>query len=111
MHTNPRRGLIRPTSLETIITLLGEDVVKVIGSTDRSIERLVGLSAASGGALSFSRRETISNDRATAILAPIDCTEIAGPTLICVKNPRLAFIRLLSHFFQIISNPGIHPTA
>ncbi len=104
------RGKIKPTSLTTIIEILGPSVRSISGPTDRTIVRLAGLAQAGPGALSFSRNAYF-HSLAEAIIVPADCNVDSAATLIKVERPRLSFIRVAAHFFGTRAKSGIHPTA
>ncbi len=101
-----------------VVSLLGRRVVRVSGSTARSITSLRSLSRAAPGSLVFcrhtdSRLDAAVSTPAAAIIVPSEPTVHAvdgGPTLIAVDNPRLAFIRVAAHLFGRDTAPGIHPT-
>ena len=110
---------LRPYAVSGVIEFLGEDVIYAVGSLDREISSVCALPSAAPGAITFCR---YSDDRllgavrslAEAVIIPagriIDAVA-GGPTLIAVQNPRLAFIRIVSHLFVHRPLPGIHPTA
>ena len=87
----------------------------VIGDPALQLNGFAPANAATEGHLTFAENkkyfEQAQESGASAILVP----EGTGPsrkTLICVKNPRLAFARVLPLFFPERSFPaGVHPSA
>lgn len=57
----------------------------------------------------------INNSKAKAIICEADIStddiDLSNKCIIHVKNPKLTFIRIVSHFFQTNNYIGIHPSA
>jgi UDP-3-O-[3-hydroxymyristoyl] glucosamine N-acyltransferase len=99
--------------------LLGTDVVRVQGRLDRRIRTVAALGSANEDAITFCRHDdhrldSAAKSNAAAVIVPsgrIIRESERGPTLIAVKNPRLAFIKVSRHLFTRPVEPQVHPTA
>ena len=109
--------------LDRIINLLKDDVIKVIGDTNRIISHPASINnAQTNRAITFISSSTDKkalclgqNTSAGAILGPNSDTIVGlaneNKTIIIVENPKLSFLRVINSYFVEISRKGIHPTA
>jgi UDP-3-O-[3-hydroxymyristoyl] glucosamine N-acyltransferase len=108
------RGLREPTVAE-IADAIGADLIAVHGPANGRVIGVAPLSNAAPNRLSFSRSAIGPDvDYAESIILcpPEQAANLTTSTLIVVKNPRLAFLRLVAQFFPPPRPaPGIHPTA
>lgn len=108
--------------LKTILGNLGGEVLQVVGSVDRVVERAAPVhEAADDGAISYisaGRADALDLMRATragvVLVAPdvgLDDLANSDKTFIVVENPRLSFLRLVKSLYQQPRLRGIDPTA
>ncbi len=93
----------------------------VVGRCDRSVVRAVPISDATPDAVTFYSKdaedaaERIRASAAGVVVCQDGLWESRGDcgekTLLLVAKPRLAFIRIMNHFFAPPRPEGIHPTA
>lgn len=100
-----------PTLVELAKLVKGE----IIGDGTMEITGVAGLEDAKPGEITFAASDRVVskalNSQASAVIVPINVTEISKPA-IKVANPRLAFAQVLNLFFPpTVVTPGIHPTA
>jgi len=78
------------------------------------INKLASINKANNNALVFTKNKTINDDikSESLILCPLDfiCNQNHTYTFIKVKNPRLAFAKVVNHFFIPKPSTNIHPT-
>lgn len=87
----------------------------VQGDPDCLIEGVGPIGDAKKGDISFAeKKETLTEldrTKASAVLVPCNVTEAPIP-IIRVDNPRIAFAKLLRHFYPLPKpQPGVHPSA
>jgi UDP-3-O-[3-hydroxymyristoyl] glucosamine N-acyltransferase len=108
--------------LQTILDLLGGDVIRVVGQVDRTVSRAWPIhEAPDDSAMSYctagraNALELIRDSRAGVILCAsdvrLDDLTDSGKTYIVVENPRLSFLRLVKELYTQPVTPGIHSTA
>jgi len=108
--------------LQAILDILGDDVVRVVGSRDRAITRAWPIhEAPDAGAIvycSAGRADALDLIRATpagvivcAPDVPLDDVADSDKTFVVVANPRLSFLRLVNTLYPQPRPRGIHPTA
>jgi UDP-3-O-[3-hydroxymyristoyl] glucosamine N-acyltransferase len=103
-----------------VIAVLGDQVVRTVGSLDRAVTRPAALGAADPSAISFCSptgdegRHAIAASTAGTIV----CAEMKGleglaeeKTLLIVDQPRLAFLRMVDQLFSAPRPEGIHSSA
>jgi UDP-3-O-[3-hydroxymyristoyl] glucosamine N-acyltransferase len=108
--------------ISTILDLLNEQVVRVVGSTEHAISYPAPISEAEDEcAITFcaisgvDALSIITATRAGVVLCKeeplLDIWQGNKKTIIFVKNPRLAFIHLVRNFFAEVITYGIDPHA
>jgi UDP-3-O-[3-hydroxymyristoyl] glucosamine N-acyltransferase len=106
--------------LSEMLSYLGADVLKVIGKQDRSINAPASILRARDSDIAFYSgapgRLPHIECRAGVVLCRLECeAELSvvqtGQTFVLVKDPRLAFAKILGRFFAPPRKQGIHPTA
>jgi UDP-3-O-[3-hydroxymyristoyl] glucosamine N-acyltransferase len=109
-------------SLELIIKTLGDDVLEVIGPSDRTISLPVAIHQADRESqITFCKKRgeqgaaLVRETKAGVIFCPEDemirAISQEGKTLIIVNDPRLSFLRVVDKFFTLPKPQGIHPSA
>lgn len=101
-----------------MVKSLGELAALVDGhleGEDISVQGIVGLPYAKSGYLTFLDNKKnlplAEQSEASACIIPLDCDRLTKP-VIRVKNPRLAFAKILGLFHKgIRKEPAIHPSA
>ena len=109
-----------PIAVQSLLDLLAGDVIDVLGSRDRTVSAVGPVDqAADASVLTFCNRpqpeagRLLRDTRAGVIV----CGEaqadvgIAGRTFIVVREPRLAFLRLVRGFFMPAPPAGVHSSA
>jgi UDP-3-O-[3-hydroxymyristoyl] glucosamine N-acyltransferase len=114
---------MEPIALQHMLDLLGTAVINVAGSTERTVAYPASIrEAPDAAAITLCRktgevgRAMLLATRAGVVICPDDLSLLeAGKerniTLILVKDPRLAFLRVVQAFFTPPPPRGIHPTA
>ena len=109
-----------PIPVHTLLEALPGGIIDVLGSRDRTVSAIGAIDeAADASVLTFCNR---AQPDATRLMrgtgaGVIVCgeaqagAEIADKTLIVVRDPRLAFLRLVSRFFVPDPPRGVHPSA
>ena len=91
--------------------LLGNEIIRIKGNHSLGITRIASLGDAGPGSLSFCKSVEKIPKHSKAVLIVPDCEAKSDAVLICVENPRLAFIRVASHFLRQQAKAGIDVTA
>jgi len=108
--------------LKRVIDILGEAVVRIMGTTQRSITHPMSIGDAQNElAITFCSKAgpdalmLIRSTKAGVVICKedhlLDELRDSGKTLIVVRDPRLSFIRLVNDLFTEVKPKGIHPTA
>ncbi|MDB5101692.1 MAG: UDP-3-O-(3-hydroxymyristoyl)glucosamine N-acyltransferase [Cyanobacteria bacterium RYN_339] len=108
--------------LSDVVAFLGDQVVEVIGPLERAISHPATLKEARDPhAVTFCKKATdeflalIQGTGAGVVLCPaLDAVRTlpdVAATRVLVKDPRLAFLRVVQRYFEEATAPGIHPTA
>lgn len=109
-------------SLQKVIEILGEAVLRTMGPTRRNITHPVPIHEAQNEfAITFCNKSNpdalklIRCTKAGVVICRedylLDELKDSGKTLIAVRDPRLSFIRLVKGLFTELKPKGIHPTA
>ena len=108
--------------LKSVLDILGDEVIRVIGPTERTITRAVPIhEAPDDSTMSYcsakraNALDLIRETRAGVVLCPTDVSidefAASGKTYIVVENPRLSFLRLVNILYPQPRPHGIHATA
>jgi len=110
-----------PTTVETIVALLGEAVTRVVGDANRVVVRAMPLGSAEADAVTFCSmagekgERAIAESRGGVVICggqvAVDGLASDQRTLVVVDTPRLSFIRVVEAFFSPPRPVGIHPAA
>ncbi|HEV7284595.1 MAG TPA: UDP-3-O-(3-hydroxymyristoyl)glucosamine N-acyltransferase [Kaistia sp.] len=104
-----------------VLETLGPTAQRVIGGLDKLLQRPSSLGQADQGSITFCRKsggdllDALKATSASCVLCLDDpsLSDVDGlaTTVICVENPRLAFMRVVESFFARARPQGIAPTA
>jgi UDP-3-O-[3-hydroxymyristoyl] glucosamine N-acyltransferase len=113
---------LRALSAETLASAIGDGLVRIVGDPGRVVTHPAPLQRADGASVCFVStgepaeiRDRLSTTKAAVVIcdARMSAVDADGVdrTLILVKRPRLAFIRVVTAFFGPTRTSGIHPSA
>ena len=109
-----------PTAREILEFIGGKDTT-YRGNLEVKVLSMNAINSAKADQITFCNRsdeigkKLILETGAKVIISPIEMddvlTRVEGKTILFTHNPRLAFIKVCSHFFPIEKKSGIHPSA
>ena len=105
-------------TVRELVSVLGTDVIEIIGRDDRIVARPMPIGTADADAISFcsyedKRAAALIRTTSAGTLLVSSCVELptsSERTYVIVQNPRRDFLRLVARGFAPPARHGIHPS-